>query len=97
MIQGLQRVELSVRTFHRRSMSNVPQSNLCTKREFEEKTMPSTYAHYRFGKDVLGRLPAKQKQDIQAHPDLYNIGLHGPDLLFYYKPISHNPVNQLGF
>ena len=59
--------------------------------------MPSTYAHYRFGKDVLGRLPAKQKQDIQAHPDLYNIGLHGPDLLFYYKPISHNPVNQLGF
>ena len=59
--------------------------------------MPSTYAHYRFGKDVLDRLPAKQKQDIQEHPDLYNVGLHGPDLLFYYKPISHNPINQLGF
>ena len=59
--------------------------------------MPSTYAHYRFGKDVLQCLPDRQKKAIEAHRDLYNIGLHGPDLLFYYKPICRNPVNQLGF
>ena len=33
---------------------------------------------------------------ITQAPQLYSIGLHGPDLFFYYKPLSKNPVNQLG-
>lgn len=29
--------------------------------------------------------------------DLFNIGLHGPDLLFYYHPLTNNPVNSKGY
>lgn len=54
------------------------------------------YAHYRFGKDVLKLLPADVKKDIRSYPDLYKIGLHGPDILFYYKPLIKNDVSALG-
>lgn len=59
--------------------------------------MPTTYAHYRFGKDVLASLPEHYQKIIEEYRDLYNIGLHGPDLLFYYKALKKNPVNQTGF
>ncbi len=59
--------------------------------------MPSTYAHYRFGQEVYRALPENIQKDIKPHLDLYQIGLHGPDILFYYKPLSVNRVNQLGF
>lgn len=32
---------------------------------------------------------------IRRHGDLYRIGLHGPDILFYYM-VSKNPVTQFG-
>ena len=44
--------------------------------------MPSTYAHYRMGLQVRGMLEKKEKQWIEAYPELYQIGLHGPELLF---------------
>lgn len=59
--------------------------------------MPTTYTHYRFGRDVLQQLPENLQKAISPYRDIYNIGLHGPDLLFYYKALSKNPVNQLGF
>ena len=59
--------------------------------------MPSTYAHYRFGRDVLPKLPAHIRMIILQENDLFNIGLHGPDLLFYYHPLSSNPVNSKGY
>lgn len=59
--------------------------------------MPTTYAHYRFGRDVYKRLPLQAQTIIQSHGGLYNIGLHGPDLLFYYKIYKKNPVSQTGF
>ena len=58
--------------------------------------MPSTYAHYRFGQDVLKALPAKYRDTLLQEEDLFNIGLHGPDLLFYYKPFSHHPLHTEG-
>lgn len=60
-------------------------------------TMPSTYAHYRFGRDILPKLPAQIRKIISQENDLFNIGLHGPDLLFYYHPLSSNPVNSKGY
>ena len=42
--------------------------------------MPSTYAHRRFGADVLERLPAELQEKIAPYRELYDIGLHGPDL-----------------
>lgn len=59
--------------------------------------MPTTYTHYRFGTDVYKRLPLKVRQDIRPYLDLFCIGLHGPDLLFYYRALYRNPVNRLGF
>lgn len=59
--------------------------------------MPTTYAHYRFGKSVLKKLTAEQQVCIQRNRTLYDLGLHGPDLLFYYKALKKHPVNQRGF
>lgn len=59
--------------------------------------MPSTYAHYRLGRQVLLGLNDPEKETIFAKPDLYWIGLHGPDILFYYKALSPNPVSAVGY
>ncbi|MGN0982907.1 MAG: zinc dependent phospholipase C family protein [Candidatus Limivicinus sp.] len=58
--------------------------------------MPAAYAHYRFGQAVFSRLPQEKQSTIQAHRPLYDLGLHGPDLLFYYRPLSHDPLKHLG-
>ena len=59
--------------------------------------MPSTYAHYRFGKEVYKRLPDDIRELIGDEKRLFLIGLHGPDILFYYKPLGRNQVNSIGF
>lgn len=58
--------------------------------------MPSAYTHYRFGKEVLSCLPKHYRRPIEEYRELFDIGLHGPDILFYYKPLSKAPVNQTG-
>ncbi|MGN0307153.1 MAG: zinc dependent phospholipase C family protein [Lachnospiraceae bacterium] len=58
--------------------------------------MPSTYAHYRFGQEVRLQLSKPIKERIDSYPELFNIGLHGPDLLFYYHALSKNHVNTTG-
>lgn len=45
--------------------------------------MPTTYAHDLFGKKVYKKLPDEIRQVIRKHGDLYRIGQHGPDILFY--------------
>lgn len=59
--------------------------------------MPTTYAHYRFGCDVLKCLPEPAQALIAKHRALFDFGVHGPDLLFYYKPLGKNAVNQVGY
>ncbi len=58
--------------------------------------MPATYAHYVFGKKVFQKLPEGIKQEICQGKDAFLLGLHGPDLLFYYYPIKKNRINQQG-
>ena len=58
--------------------------------------MPSTYAHYRLGQEVRQKLAGRQREVVEAWPELYCIGLHGPDILFYYGPLSSNRVNAVG-
>ena len=50
--------------------------------------MPSTYAHYRMGKELIKALPESRQTIIRNNMELYLIGLHGPDILFYYKPLK---------
>lgn len=59
--------------------------------------MPSTYAHYRFGQEVLKELPNDIKKIIIENKEIYDIGLHGPDLLFYYLPLKTNEINSIGY
>lgn len=66
-------------------------------KEREMKKMPSTYAHYRFGQEVLKELPNDIKKIIIENKELYDIGLHGPDLLFYYLPLKTNEINSIGY
>lgn len=58
--------------------------------------MPANYAHYRFGSQILPTLPADVRRPIQRFRRLYDVGLHGPDLFFYYNILMDTPVGKLG-
>lgn len=57
--------------------------------------MPTTYTHDLFGKEVYRELPVEVQTVIRKYGHLYRIGLHGPDILFYYR-IYKNKINQYG-
>ena len=59
--------------------------------------MPSTYAHYQFGQEVQKKLPEELSSIISHHMPLYQIGLHGPDILFYYHALFPNSVNHMAY
>ncbi|MGN0814570.1 MAG: zinc dependent phospholipase C family protein [Candidatus Coproplasma sp.] len=59
--------------------------------------MPSTYAHYKFAHAVKDQLPQELKKIIENNLTLYLIGCHGPDILFYYKAIKRNTINDYGY
>lgn len=56
--------------------------------------MPALYAHNKFGKLVIPKLPAKIKKTIKKYPDSFRIGLQGPDFLFFY--IFNSNMTKLG-
>ena len=58
--------------------------------------MPSTYTHTCFGARVLTLLPLKIRCTMEAYRSLYDVGLQGPDVLFHYKALKKNPINELG-
>lgn len=58
--------------------------------------MPSNYSHYRFGSLVLDTLDVPVRRKIQRFRRVFDVGLHGPDLLFYYNPFWKNATGQLG-
>lgn len=58
--------------------------------------MPATYAHYRFGKLLLPKLPADVRQCIQRFRRMYDTGLQGPDLFFYHNLFAKTAVGDLG-
>jgi len=45
--------------------------------------MPTTYAHWSFGNDCIQIMPTNIQKIIMAHRDLYDLGVHGPDIFFY--------------
>ena len=59
--------------------------------------MPAVYAHRRFGEKVLAACQNDvARTAIESYLDLYNIGLQGPDILFYYDPLRKNPYKAAG-
>ena len=57
--------------------------------------MPASYAHYRFGKLLLPNLPSDVRQCIQRFRRMYDTGLQGPDLFFYYNIFGKSAIGDL--
>ena len=58
--------------------------------------MPASYAHYRFGKEVLPLLPGDVRQCIRRFRRMYDLGLNGPDFLFYFYPFLKTATRAMG-
>lgn len=58
--------------------------------------MPSGYAHHRFGTHVIPMMPADVRGPILRNRALFDMGLHGPDFLFYHHFIKKTPLSRLG-
>ena len=59
--------------------------------------MPAIYAHNQFGNKVLQKVDMERRVAILKYLRQFRIGLQGPDYLFFYKPLSKNPISQIGF
>lgn len=58
--------------------------------------MPAVYAHYRMGVALLPTMPADVRRTIQRFRRLFDVGLHGPDIFFYFNPVMRNNLGSLG-
>ena len=56
--------------------------------------MPTTYTHDLFGKKIYRQLPEEIRKVIRKNGNLFRIGLHGPDILFY--DLLNEKVSSVG-
>ncbi len=45
---------------------------------------------------MLQNMPADIRRTVKRFRRLYDVGLHGPDPFFYYNPIMHTKIGDLG-
>jgi hypothetical protein len=57
--------------------------------------MPANYAFHRFGAQALRCLPEHQQRPIRRFLRLYNGGLHGADLFFWFHPMMPSATGEL--
>lgn len=59
--------------------------------------MPSYYAHFQFGKNVIRKMPGELKsiinEDIDSI-DSFIVGLQGPDPLYFHNPFLFTSLNR---
>ena len=58
--------------------------------------MPSGYAHYRFGNQIISSMPADIRSLVLRHRALFDVGLHGADFLFFHNFFKKTPIFHLG-
>ncbi|MDE5549381.1 MAG: zinc dependent phospholipase C family protein [Clostridia bacterium] len=58
--------------------------------------MPSLYAHYYFANKCVDKFPAELQKIIADNRKFYDLGSHGGDLLFYFKPYKKNDIRSYG-
>ncbi len=61
--------------------------------------MPSIAAHYYFGQETARLVKAgnpEMDQVIEQNKSAFDLGLQGPDLLFYFKPYTRNRITAMG-
>ena len=56
--------------------------------------MPAYYAHHRFGKLLRKEIPAEARQCIQRFRRMFDVGLQGPDIFFYFNPYWKTAVGE---
>ena len=55
--------------------------------------MPSCITHQLISEEALGNLPEEAKFAARSFPDYYFLGTQGPDVFFFYKPLSKKEFN----
>ena len=58
--------------------------------------MPALYTHLRFGEEVAKTLLPPYAEIIARFPEAFALGTHGPDILFYHKPMKANDIRKRG-
>lgn len=58
--------------------------------------VPANYAHYRFGVEMRKLMPGDIRRTVDRFRRLYDMGLHGPDIFFYYNPLYQTKIRELG-
>ena len=58
--------------------------------------MPCLYAHHTFGEKVRALLPSEMQECISTYEEQFQLGLQGPDFLFFFCPLKKNPISDLG-
>ena len=58
--------------------------------------MPAAYAHYRFGAQAISSMPADVRGPVLRYRALFDMGLHGPDFLFFHSYFKKTPLYHLG-
>ena len=62
----------------------------------EMRSMPAAFAHDLFGRKVYMEADPVVKRIIKKERYCFLLGVHGPDILFFYKALGKNKVNQKG-
>jgi len=57
--------------------------------------MPNYYAHHVFGREVFSHLPATLQKTLDRERDAFEVGLYGPDPLFFSHPLPHSIPRHL--
>lgn len=58
--------------------------------------MPLFYAHDRFGTALLEKIPGEIRRSCTRFPQLFRVGLQGPDIFFFYNPLFRTAIGTLG-
>ena len=58
--------------------------------------VPAIYAHDRFGKIIYKNLEGELRRIVSENYTQYRIGLQGPDIFFFYKPLRDTEVVKYG-
>ena len=103
-ISVMQKFDLDFTWFPQKYDSRVANFNFIIEQKFEKAIYSKRGKEYAIyictlpdgtGSNQTGFCPAHDI--IMKHKQLYDIGLHGPDILFYYHPLVTNPVNAIGY
>lgn len=82
--------------FVKKGMQNALKNVTLKEMEKGKRRMPANYAHRTFGEAVYAALPQQTKALIEGEKELFDIGIHGPDILFFHKAPLFGELMQYG-